>query len=72
MVKVFPFKAKTETGDSSYVKFPLHAEAGNAVQLNNLISSLLVSIENNIKLSDGIGDGDVCHVVAITAPFERG
>ena len=64
-MKALPFTAITETGDKFDISFPLHTETGNAVKVHNLVSSVLRAIEGDIKLLDGMDNGDVLQAVAM-------
>lgn len=64
-MKALPFTAITETGDKFEISFPLHIETGNAVKVHNLASSVLRAIEGDIKLLDGMDNGDVLQAVAM-------
>jgi len=64
-MKALPFTATTETGDKFEISFPLHIETGDAVKVHNLVSSVLRAIESDIKLQDGMDNGDVLQAVAM-------
>tara|TARA_Y100001934_G_scaffold53766_1_gene65981 strand:- start:211 stop:537 length:327 start_codon:yes stop_codon:yes gene_type:complete len=64
-MKALPFTATTETGDKFEISFPLHTETGDAVKVHNLVSSVLRAIEDDIKLLNGIDNGDVLQAVAM-------
>ena len=64
-MKTLPYTAATETGDKFDINFPLHDETSDAVKVHNLISSLLSAIESDIKLSNGMDNGDVLQAMAM-------
>ena len=64
-MKTLPYTATTETGDKFDINFPLHDETGDAVKVHNLVSSLLSAIESDIKLSNGMENGDVLQAMAM-------
>jgi hypothetical protein len=64
-LKKLPYRAKTTSGDIIDVKFNLHDETVNSVHVNNLITAILKSIDNEISLMGEVSNGDVLQAITM-------
>jgi hypothetical protein len=53
------------SGDIIDVKFNLHHETGESVHVNNLITAVLKSIDNEISLMGEVSNGDVLQAITM-------
>ena len=53
------------SGDIIDVKFNLHDETVNSVHVNNLITAILKSIDNEISLMGEVSNGDVLQAITM-------
>ena len=64
-MKKLPYRARTATGDSFDIEFPLHAETRDAVRVGQLLSTVLDAIDKDISLAGDTSNGDVLQAVAM-------
>lgn len=64
-MKKLPYLARTRTGDSFHIEFPLHPETGDAVRVGQLVSLVLETIDRDIALAGEASNGDVLQAVAM-------
>lgn len=64
-MKKLPYRARTATGDSFDIEFPLHAETRDAVRVGQLLSTVLEAIDKDITLAGDTSNGDVLQAVAM-------
>lgn len=64
-MKKLPYRARTTTGDSFDIEFPLHGETRDAVRVGQLISAVLEAIDRDIALAGETSNGDVLQAVAM-------
>jgi hypothetical protein len=61
-----PYSLTTATGDRLEFSFPLHQETGSAVRVAQLLTSLLATLDREIKLLGETANGDVLQALAMT------
>lgn len=66
MSKRLPYKARTASGNEFDFEFPLHPETDSAVNVANLISALLETLDREIGHMGRVGNGDVLQALAMT------
>ena len=71
-MKTLPYRARTATGDTFDVEFPLHSETGDPVKVRQLISVLLEAIDGEMAITGETSNGDVLQAVAMTLPIRAG
>lgn len=64
-MKKLPYRAVTETGDSFEFEFPLHAETGSPMRVDQMLSSVLATLDRDIGLADDTSNGDVLQALAM-------
>ncbi len=64
-MKKLPYRARTATGDSFEIDFPLHPETRDAVRVEQLLSTVLDAIDKDITLAGDTSNGDVLQAVAM-------
>ncbi len=64
-MKKLPYRARTTTGDSFDIDFPLHGETLDAVRVGQLLSAVLDAIDKDIALAGETSNGDVLQAVAM-------
>ena len=62
-MKKLPYRARTTTGDSFDIEFPLHGETRNAVRVGQHVSAVLEAIDRDIALAGETSNGDVLQPV---------
>ncbi|MEM1231572.1 MAG: hypothetical protein AAGI15_13605 [Pseudomonadota bacterium] len=65
MTKRLPYKAKTASGNEFDFEFPLHANTDSAVNVANLLSALLATLDREIGHIGRVGNGDVLQALAM-------
>ena len=60
-----PYRARTTTGDTFDIEFPLHDETGSAVRVGQLVSAVLHAIDRDIAVSGETSNGDVLQALAM-------
>lgn len=60
-----PYVVTTATGDRLEFSFPLHPDTGSAVRVTQLLTSLLATLDREIKLLDETANGDVLQALAM-------
>ncbi len=65
MSKRLPYKAKTASGNEFDFEFPLHANTDSAVNVANLLSSVLATLDREIGHIGRVGNGDVLQALAM-------
>ena len=71
-MKKLPYRARTATGDTFDVEFPLHIETGDPVKVSQLISVLLEAIDGEMAITGETSNGDVLQAVAMTLAIRAG
>ena len=64
-MKKLPYRARTATGDSFDIEFPLHPETRDAVRVEQLLSAILDAIDKDIGLTGDTSNGDVMQAAAM-------
>ena len=60
-----PYNAKTVTGDRFEIDFPLHEETEDAVKVHQMLTTILETIDEQIKVLGPVGNGDVLQAMAM-------
>ena len=71
-MKKLPYRARTATGDTFDIEFPLHSETGDPVKVGHLISVLLDAIDSEMTVTGETSNGDVLQAVAMTLAIRGG
>jgi hypothetical protein len=71
-MKKLPYRARTATGDTFDIEFPLHSETGDPVKVGQLISVLLEAIDSEMTVTGETSNGDVLQAVAMTLAIRGG
>ena len=61
-----PYRARTETGDTFDIEFPLHEDTVNAVRVAQLVTALLEAVDRDIGIAGETSNGDVLQAAAMT------
>jgi len=64
-VKFLPYRARTATGDSYDIEFPLHGDTVDPVRVSQLVSTVLGAIDRDIGIALDTSNGDVLQAVAM-------
>ncbi len=64
MARPLPFTAKTDTGETFEIVFPLHESTESAVRVNQLLGDMLEAITREVR-GDTMANGDVLQAVAM-------
>ena len=71
-MKNLPYQAKTATGDTFDIEFPLHIETGDPIKVEQLITVMLKTIDDEIAVTGPTSNGDVLQAVAMTLAIRSG
>ena len=71
-MKHLPYQAKTATGDTFDIQFPLHSDTGDPIKVEQLISVMLKTIDDEIAVTGPTSNGDVLQAVAMTLAIRSG
>ena len=71
-MKKLPYRARTATGDTFDVEFPLHSETGDPIKVGQLISVLLDAIDGEMAVTGETSNGDVLQAVAMSLAIRAG
>ena len=61
-----PYRARTATGDSFDIDFPLHAETGSAMRVEQLVTAVLQTIARELAVGGETSNGDVLQALAMS------
>jgi hypothetical protein len=64
-MKKLPYRARTETGDVFEFEFPLHAETGSPMRVDQLLSAILAAVDRDLSLTGDTSNGDVLQALAM-------
>ena len=64
-MKKLPYRARTTTGDTFDIEFPLHNETASPVRVAQLVSAILAAIDKDIAVAGEASNGDVLQAVAM-------
>ena len=64
-MRKLPYTARTASGDTFDIEFPLHPETQDPVRVNQVLTAVLGAIDRDIALSTDTGNGDVLQAVAM-------
>ncbi len=67
-----PYLAQTATGDTFDIAFPLHTETGDPVKVEQLITVILKSIDDEIAVTGPTSNGDVLQAVVMALAIRSG
>lgn len=65
MTQHLPFQAKTMTGESFDIAFPLHPETQSPVRVDQMLRAALDAIDREVKLDPETSNGDVLQALAM-------
>jgi len=60
-----PYRARTASGETFDIEFPLHGQTQNAVRVAQILSAVLEAIDKDIALAGESSNGDVLQAVAM-------
>ena len=64
-MKSIPYKVTTATGNQFDFQFALHPQTESAVNVSNLLTSVLDTVAREVKLLEPVGNGDVLQALAM-------
>jgi len=64
-MKKMPFHAKTATGDSFDIDFPLHEQTVDPMRVQQMVSEILESVDRAIGVLGETGNGDILQAMAM-------
>ena len=64
-MKKLPYRARTASGDTFDIEFPLHPETGDSVRVAQLVSLLLDALDRDIAVLGETSNGDVLQAMAM-------
>ncbi len=67
-----PYRAQAATGNVYEIEFPLHDQTHSAVRVEQLVSSLLRVIDNDIAVAGETSNGDLLQAIAIAMAIRAG
>ena len=65
MPKHLPYRATTSSGNQFEFVFPLHPETASAVNVANLVSLLLATLDQEMRQIGAVSNGDVLQSLAM-------
>lgn len=65
MSQRLPYRAITTSGNQFDFEFDLHPDTASAVNVSNLLTAVLATLDGEIKHIGGIGNGDVLQALAM-------
>ena len=71
-MKQLPYQAQTATGDTFDIGFPLHRETGDPIKVEQLITVLLKTIDDEIAVTGPTSNGDILQAIAMTLAIRSG
>ena len=64
-MRPLPYRVETATGDVLDITFPLHAETDSPMRVDQMLSAVLNTIDQDIRLCGETGNGDVLQALAM-------
>ena len=64
-MRPLPYRVETATGDTLDITFPLHSETGSPMRVDQMLSAILNSLDQDIKLCGETANGDVLQALAM-------
>lgn len=64
-MRKLPYRARTSTGDTFDIEFPLHNETVSPVRVAQLVSAILAAVDKDITVAGEASNGDVLQAVAM-------
>ncbi len=71
-MKQLPYQARTATGDTFDISFPLHTETGDPIKVEQLITVILKAIDDEMAVTGPTSNGDVLQAVAMALAIRSG
>ena len=65
MSKRLPYRATTASGNQFEFEFPLHPETGSAVNVSNLLSLVLATLDREVRQVGPVSNGDILQALAM-------
>lgn len=64
-MRPLPYRVETATGDVLDITFPLHAETGSAMRVDQMLSAILDALDRDIKVCGETANGDALQALAM-------
>lgn len=64
-MRPLPYRVETATGDTLDITFPLHSETGSPMRVDQMLSAILNTLDQDIKLCGETANGDVLQALAM-------
>ena len=64
-MKTLPYRATTASGTTIDAAFPLHADTGSAVRIEQMLSALLAALDRDMAAMPETVNGDVLQALAM-------
>lgn len=64
-MRPLPFRVETASGDVLDITFPLHADTGSAMRVDQMLSAILEAIDTDISVCGETSNGDVLQALAM-------
>ena len=71
-MKQLPYQARTATGDTFDISFPLHSDTGDPIKVEQLITVILKAIDDEIAITGPTSNGDILQAIAMTLAIRSG
>ncbi len=71
-MKQLPYQARTATGDTFDISFPLHSDTGDPIKVEQLITLILKAIDDEIAITGPTSNGDILQAIAMTLAIRSG
>lgn len=64
-MRPLPYRVETATGDVIDIDFPLHADTGSPMRVNQMLTAVLDTLDRDIKVCGETANGDVLQALAM-------
>ena len=64
-MRPLPYRVETATGDILDITFPLHDDTGSAMRVDQMLTAILATLDQDIKLCGETANGDVLQALAM-------
>lgn len=64
-MRPLPYRVETATGDTLDITFPLYADTGSPMRVDQMLSAILNTLDQDIKLCGETANGDVLQALAM-------
>ncbi len=64
-MRPLPYRVETATGDVLDITFPLHDDTGSAMRVDQMLSAILATLDQDINLCGETANGDVLQALAM-------